>query len=423
MATGIKKISLKSGKVKFQIRPYTGKMITTKKGNLIREQGLERYDTRKEADRRLREIKGQVEKKSFTPKKKIPTINNACDAYFENKKNTAKKDGGTRSTSTISYYDVLIRIHIKPVIGNYKMNDVDKTIAENARNQWCKSAPDSVDKILMVIRAIYEENSEMIPKNPFKNIGPAPRTDARTKEERTKVDPRKVYGRAEVETLLANAVTERDYLMLRITGETALRDGEILGLAQEFVVPNGKRIIQVRYQWRCRKEDYNNGVPVLQRLKTPQSVRDVKISSALAAELIAWKQANAKNPLVHTWDGEQVQLMFVSEANRPCTRNNLRKAMIRAIKHAHESDNKLRSLDFYSLRHHRASIWIEEGLKKGLMSDLEIAAMMGHKNSTITREVYAAYLESESTFDADDLEKPIAVRQQPEAAQEQKFLQ
>jgi len=206
----------------------------------------------------------------------------------------------------------------------------------------------------------------------------------------------------------------------RIAAETALRDGEILGLAQEFMVPDGKRIIQVRYQWRCRKDDYNNGIPVLQRPKTPQSVRDVKISSALAAELITWKQAHAKNPFVHTWDGEQVQLMFVSEANRPCTRNNLRKAMIRAIKHAHESDTKLRSLDFYSLRHHRASIWIEEGLKKGLMSDLEIAAMMGHKNSTITREVYATYLKSESTFDPDDLEKPVAVKQ-PEASRSRSF--
>jgi integrase len=218
-----------------------------------------------------------------------------------------------------------------------------------------------------------------------------------------------------------NAITQRDRLVLWIAAEVGLRDGEVLGLSQEFVLPE-KELIKVRYQWRCLKEDYKGGVAVLQKPKTPQSVRDIKISTALAAGLAQWKRDNAKNTYVSTFDNKRVQLMFVSKVNGPCSRHTLKKAMDRAVANAHEQGSKLKNLDFYSLRHFCASFLIQNGLRRGLISDLEIARRMGHKDSTVTRRVYARFLHSESTFNPNDLwSKPVPVDQptaeQPEMLQ------
>jgi integrase len=114
--------------------------------------------------------------------------------------------------------------------------------------------------------------------------------------------------------------------------------------------------------------------------------------------------------------------MFVSKVNGPCSRHTLKKAMDRAVANAHEQGSKLKNLDFYSLRHFCASFLIQNGLRRGLISDLEIARRMGHKDSTVTRRVYARFLHSESTFNPNDLwSKPVPVDQpiaeQPEMLQ------
>jgi integrase len=145
------------------------------------------------------------------------------------------KDGGKRSAPTISFYQNIIANHIKPILGCYRLNDIDKKIAESSRDKWCETAPIFVKQVLMVRRAIYEENSEAVPKNPFKQIGNVPRTDGRKTEELSEVDPENVYSsRAEIDILLANAITQRDRLVLWIAAEVGLRDGEVLGLAQEL---------------------------------------------------------------------------------------------------------------------------------------------------------------------------------------------
>ena len=423
MATGIKKITLKSGNVKFQIRPYTGKTTTLADGTVRYEQILERYSGWKEAERRLREIKGHVEKKSFTPRKQVPFTSDACDSFIENKKKTAMKNGGKRSASTIRFYENITENHIKPVLGPYRLNEIDKKIAESARDTWSETAPIFVNKILMAMRSICEENGEAIPKNPFKQIGNVPRTDGRKAEEIAEVNPEEVYGSwAEVDILLSNAITDSDRLMIRLAAEAGLRDGEILGLPMEYVLPE-KEIIQLRYQWRDLKDDRKDGKPILQKLKNRQSIRDLKISTGLAAELAKWKRDHAKNPYISTYDGKRVQLMFISSVKGPCSRQTLKRAMDRAVDNAHEHGSKLKRLAFYSLRHFCASFLIQNGLRRRLISDLEIASRMGHKDSTITRKVYARFLNAESTFDPNKLwSKPVIV-EQPTAGQQPELLQ
>jgi hypothetical protein len=92
-----------------------------------------------------------------------------------------------------------------------------------------------------------------------------------------------------------------------------------MGLAMEHILPE-KELIQVPYQWRCLASDYKDDVPVLQKPKTRQSIRDVKISTDLAAVVAKWKSNNLKNPFVSTYDGKRVQLVFVSSVNGPCNR-------------------------------------------------------------------------------------------------------
>ena len=47
---------------------------------------------------------------------------------------------------------------------------------------------------------------------------------------------------------------------------------------------------------------------------------------------------------------------------------------------------------------------IQHALPNGLTYDGEVAYFMGHKDSTVTRKIYATYRKTESTFDPDALE-------------------
>ena len=285
-----------------------------------------------------------MEKKEYTRPKDILTVAEACEIYLGRKKNDAKKDGGARADSTLDLHDNIINKHIIPALGDYKLNEVDNGLAEKTKETWRETLGDSLNKVLMVIRSLYEENDNV--KNPFKRVKNAPRKDGRKQDELSEVDSEKVYSSADVGVLLAHSLGDRDRLMLRLTAEAGLRDGENLGLSIEHVLPE-KRLIEVRYQWRCRKNDYDkNGMPILsKKLKTPQSRREIKISTTLAVELAKWKLDHAKNPYAVTTDGKKVQLMFVNSVNRPCSRKDLSKAMSKAIANAHEAGHNLKILD------------------------------------------------------------------------------
>jgi len=387
--TGIQNILLKSGKVKFQIRPYTGKMITTKKGNLIREQGLERYDTFKEAAKRLREVKTQVENNTFTMKKLVPLVSIGCAIYIKNKKEEAAMHGGKRADSTIEFFENITKRHIIPAIGEYKMNQVDRNVGLMARDKWKENlSGQSVNKVLMVARGVFDEQvkSGFIQTNPFKLINNLPRNDDRDKI--VEIEPEQVYSHEQDQILLANAHSQRDRLMMRITAEASLRDGEVLGLLEDNIV-DGE--IQVRQQWSRSKYD-ESGAPVLsKKLKTmPQSRREIRISDDFLHELKKWKLSNSSN--------NPHGLMFPNTLGRPCNRKDLWKAINRAVKNANDKGHDLPYRDYYSLRHHFASLMIARGVPIP-----EVARMMGHKNSHVTLTVYAKFMKSESSFDPNQI--------------------
>jgi integrase len=360
-----------------------------------RIQTCETLKTFEDAKKRLREIANQVEKKEFTRPGKIPTVSQACDTWLKDMKKSASRDGGKRSDSTIDFYENIIENHIKPEIGHLKMDEVTKGIAISTRDKWTETLGISVNKVLMVVRSIYNMHNDIVSKNPFRKeqVGNVPREDGRKPDEAIEVDPEKVFSRAEVATLLHYAVNDQDRMMLRITAEAGLRDGELLGLTLDNVLPieKGKVLNEIRIvqQWRCRNEyDPVTGVPSLKPLKTPKGCRTIKISQALAKELAKWKREHAKNPF---------GLMFVNSVGRPCHRKNLSTAMDKAIAAAKKDHITLKDLEFYSLRDHFASVLIQR-MKDGKVSDLEIAYLMGHKDTIITRKTYAKFLKSESTY-------------------------
>jgi integrase len=326
----------------------------------------------------------------------------AADAWLTSKKNDAKKDGREISASTTDFYQNIIKNHIKPVLGEYKLDEVTTDIAKATKAKWSVTLGISVNKVLMVCRSIWDEYDEVVPKNPWDKVRNAPRKDGRKASEIGEADPTKVYDAIEVAKLLRFAVTDQDRIMFRLGSEVGLRDGEALGLLMEHVTVDSIRVIQ---QWRCRNEYDDQGQPIFKRLKTDSGARTIKISKDLAQDLAAWKLAHKKNP----WG-----LMFVNSRGRPCHRKDLSKAMARAIKNAHESGLKLKKLDYYSLRHHFASILIARGV-----NDVEIANLMGHKDSTVTRKVYAKFLKTESKYNPDEIFTPVP---QTEVEQETEML-
>lgn len=182
---------------------------------------------------------------------------------------------------------------------------------------------------------------------------------------------------AECLRLYAAAIPGRDRVLFRTAVETAMRQGELLGLQWGDVELDTGRIF-VRSSCRKRKASL---------LKTAAAFRTITIKTELLPELRRWKLACPAAP-----EGSGLDLVFPNGAGGYEDAHNLLNRHFRpALRRA-----GLRAIRFHDLRHTCASLMLRANVPIKV-----VQTHLGHASAQITLDAYGHLMPGDSALGAD----------------------
>lgn len=187
-------------------------------------------------------------------------------------------------------------------------------------------------------------------------------------DEDSAVDETEIYSKEELRRLIeATPPATSTRCLVMTLAFTGIRIGELLGMTwPELDLKDGA--LRIRHQQRGGE---------LVALKNKNARRDFVLPAPLVHELRQWRLRCPINPL---------QFVFVSGSGRPLDRKTTWK-MLQAV----ERRAAVRPMGHHRLRHTFASHLLMDG-----HSDIEVAYLLGHKDSTITRRIYAHFLKRDT---------------------------
>jgi integrase len=264
---------------------------------------------------------------------------------------------------TLEHYASSLRLHVLPRLGRRRLtevtvDDVARLVAELQRGGY---AAWTIRGLLTVLGRMLAsaERRGLIAANPVRKL---------ERGERPKVERREfpVLDREAVARLVA-AAPARYRLLIAVSLATGVRQGEALGLRwQDVDLKAGE--LRVRHQLG------RDGT--LAEPKTDTAKRAVPLTSDLARAL-------AEHRLASPFSSE-ADFVFCSEAGTPLShRNVVRRGLEPALRAA-----GLPHLRWHDLRHLAASAMIAQG-----MDDDDIAPVLGHASSVVTKTVYGHLFE------------------------------
>lgn len=341
--------------LKMKIKSRNNKLYLhfSHKGQLVRK-SMNMDDTPKNRTKLQKIIIPELEDKlvmgEFFKNKQIPTVNEFAEISFSLHKSKRKE------LTQISYkkmYD----LHIAPIFGNRHLSDIKRSELLKWQNELSETrAFRTVKTIRTVFMTILEDafKDELIEKNPLKLVAVPTGADVMKKQP---------FSLDEIYTILDNAPKSMK-AFFAIGFFTGMRTGEIIALKWNDINFE-KKIIEVRRSIRQGRET----VP-----KTLSSIRDVDILDVLEPYLLAHKKLSKANSLY----------VFETYLGTPYKKtDNISSHFWKKI--LDEQGIEYRRM--YQMRHSFASVMISKG-----ENILWVSQMMGHKDRSMTLNVYAQYL-------------------------------
>jgi integrase len=311
---------------------------------------LPKGSTKRNAQKRRREIEDQIEKKTFKRPSLIPTFREVAEQWLGAKSSTLRH-------TTHAQYLGHVKNHLVPSFGNVKCNEVTLELVERFVTHHMESGTHSntIRKVLTTLGAIMRYAS-----HPKRNYAPYDPTAFIENK------PRRLKKEAEMTTLdetlaiIEQMDSERDRLIVLTMAITGMREGEIFGLKWGDI------------QWKdfqiYVRRTYNHGR--FYDPKSERSKRKIDVPQAFLQELKKWKLACPKGAL---------DLVFSNGNGNPIDATNwLKNAWHPARRRA-----QIRHLTPHALRHFNGSILLDMGETVGFVQD-----HLGHSQSAITMDVY-----------------------------------
>ncbi|MFA6191711.1 MAG: tyrosine-type recombinase/integrase [Sulfurimonas sp.] len=248
-------------------------------------------------------------------------------------------------------------LHISPVLGKMYLNDIKRSQLLKWQSKLSETrAYRTVKVIRTILMTILEDayKDEIIEKNPLKLVS-VPTGDDVIKKQPFSFD--------EIYTILDNA-PESMKAFFAIGFFTGMRTGEIIGLKWSDI-DFDKKIISVRRSIRQGRET----AP-----KTKSSIRDIDLLDVLKAYLIKHKSMALDGSVYvfETYMGEPYKK--TDNISSHFWRNILK-------------EQNIQYRNMYQMRHTFASLMISQG-----ENILWVSKMLGHKDSSMTLDVYAQYM-------------------------------
>lgn len=337
-----------------------------------------RCDTRAEAQETLERLHGRKRRGERIAVNDRTTFAELAEEWLEKRKTSGRNPLRAR---TAAYYRMGLDLVLIPRFGRWRLTaigveEIARLVSDLQReglHAIDRTRPrrplgeSSIDNYLKPLQGTLKlaVRRGLISTNPFDLLvdDDRPVKAERTQAHEWSTDELEALFSA-AETVAAKPTSRYDYAtLLRVTA-LGLRLGEVLGLQwQDFNYK--ERTLRVERQW-TRYGEY--GPP-----KTKSSKRTVPVPDALCEALRGrWVVAEY---------AEQEHPIFASRAGTPLGHRNVTR---RGFEAARDEAKLAESLTFHDLRHAAASRLIAAGV-----DDATTAKALGHKDSTITRRVYA----------------------------------
>lgn len=282
--------------------------------------------------------------------------------------------------STIASYEQHVRLHIVPLCGKQKLNQVTRPMAELLRDQLAtKLSQAMASRVLKSLSSIFSEAERRgyVAQNVFRDVKPP-----RAKRAKSKIT---IPSKGELRAILVVAKESKDHaaaalvLLLVFTG---LRASELRGLTWDNIDLQ-KGTVAV-----TKRADFQNiiGLP-----KSDSSHRTVTLPESAILALKQWKLAC---PL--TLPG----LVFPSPRGKVMSNPYMTKELLHTIqcqagvRKLSASGKPIGRYTLHDFRHLAASLWIALN-----QNPKKIQKWMGHSSIQVTFDTYGHLFES-STEDA-----------------------
>ncbi len=329
--------------------------------------------TKKEAESVLREVVYELEHGTY-----LKDTRQTCDMWFGTWIETYKKP--TTKASTVKIYECWYNVHVKPAIGNMRLQTVKASHIQKILNGM---QDEYAEQVIKHIKTIVSEMMKQAVKEGLILHNPAdgvtvPKGKQKGGHIAMTVSEQKIFTEyIQDENQILNS-----FLQLQLC--TGLRFGECAALQWQDIDLKNK-VLHVRHTVHVV-----DGADVLTTPKTKSSMRDVPIIPK-AMEVLKREKARAAGQKIIALD----RFVFDGGNGRAVSLQTLN----RYIKHICKQIGENKGMDFptltsHDLRHTFATRAIENG-----MPPQTLKAILGHSSLAMTMDLYSHVLGDQKQAD------------------------
>lgn len=339
-----------AGVVELERDPVTGK----------RRQKWVYADTEKECQQRVNELIYELQTDTYVEDSNL-TVEDYLHTWLE------EYTKHTISHSTYVSYEVAIRLHINPYIGDIPLSKVKPFHIQSMYGKLLHKGLSSTS-VLYVHKVLRQALNLAIEWNIVQKNA----TDAVKPPRKRKVE----YKIWENDTILEALTLSKGtvlYLPILLAVTTGMRQGEICGLQWQDVDLKGG-YISVKYTYQRV-----NGENILKETKTDGSRRLIAIPKTIIKELEKQRLWQKENRLFFGQDYELNTFVNTWEDGRPVLTEYVCKAFPKFIER-----NGLPKIRFHDLRHTHATELLKAGINPKIVSE-----RLGHSDIKLTLDTYS----------------------------------
>lgn len=286
---------------------------------------------------------------------------------------------GRTAEATYEWYEKRIRLHINPVIGGLKFNEVKARDLQNLYDVKFAKSPNMAEAVYRILHAVWAEAVRDDDLDIKYNLA-----DKIHHGEKEKYIPETWTGE-QITYFLLNAKKHRYYEVFLLGFGAGMRLGEILGLTWDRI-DHKNMVIDVKRSITLNKPfvlDLDHPELLFKKNKTASSVRSIRMIPIISDALKELRRKQAAEELAaKTY--YKFNLIFATEDGRPVNYSNLRENYwLELINQLSSEEKPLSRMKLHGMRHSCATWLYEMGVPVEIIQDI-----LGHSIPLITKQLY-----------------------------------
>ncbi len=327
------------------------------------------FDRKKDADAWLVGASWEVRQGIHTPDSQSITVADAAKLWLD------RRRADDLEPTTLAAYDQHIRLHIKPLCGGMKLNQLTRPMAEELRDKLVAAV--SKPMALRVLRTLTSIVSDAqsrgrVAQNVFQGV--------RVQRGKRDKAPITIPTKRELRAILRTANVHEDRMaaaLVTLLMFSGLRASELRGLLWKHIEFT-KKTVSVHQR--------ANNANVIGPPKSESGYRTIPLPDFAIRTLREWKLSCPPTDLDLVFPSERKAVM----SHRIMTHNLLHPVQVAAGVSVIDGDDAIVGrYTLHDFRHAAASLWIDQGV-----SAKRVQRWMGHGSIQVTFDTYGHLFDS-----------------------------